>query len=79
MDLKKRWHRLKIFEVRTLEWIPKFVIACCVLHNICIMQNDLMELEQWGLENVPNEDNEADIVERELLRLGNEKRNVNIM
>lgn len=79
MDLKKWRHRLKIFEVRTLEWIPKFVIACCVLHNICIMQNDLMELEQWGLENVPNEDNEADIVERELLRLGNEKRNVNIM
>lgn len=24
--------------------IPQFIIACCVMHNICILQNDNMEI-----------------------------------
>lgn len=24
--------------------IPEFIIACCVLHNICILQNDVITI-----------------------------------
>ncbi|XP_066583374.1 putative nuclease HARBI1 [Prorops nasuta] len=30
--------------------IPKFVIACCVLHNICVQQNDLIPVEACDVE-----------------------------
>ncbi|KAG5871103.1 hypothetical protein JTB14_035800 [Gonioctena quinquepunctata] len=44
--LQKKFRILKdLLDVRRLDWIPKYVIACCVLHNICIMQNDLMKVE----------------------------------
>lgn len=25
-----------------IKYIPRFIIACCVLHNICILKNDMM-------------------------------------
>lgn len=24
--------------------IPKYIIACCILHNICILQNDFIDI-----------------------------------
>lgn len=24
--------------------IPKYIVACCILHNICILQNDFIEI-----------------------------------
>lgn len=38
--LKGRWRRLKQLNMARIDLIPKTVVACCVLHNICVMQND---------------------------------------
>lgn len=40
--LKIRWRKLlyKLYMIR-IDLIPVFIVACCVLHNICILQNDL--------------------------------------
>lgn len=43
--LKGRFRILKFLDMHRIDWIPKIVIACCVLHNICIMQNDLLQEE----------------------------------
>lgn len=69
---------LKFLDVRCLEWIPKYVIACCVLHNICILQGDVMDLEPEDIRNdADNGNNEArhNGDDRERRRLGNIKRN----
>jgi len=34
-----------------IETIPKVIIACCVLHNICIAYNDLIEIENEECES----------------------------
>lgn len=26
------------------ELIPKYIIACCILHNICLLQNDMIDI-----------------------------------
>lgn len=49
--LKKRWRCLKFLDVRNIEWIPKYIMACCVLHNICIMENDLWDLDVIEINN----------------------------
>lgn len=59
-----------------LEWIPKYIIACCILHNICIMQDDILEVHF-----IPNEDDGDEIgipreAERQRLYLGRQKRDV---
>lgn len=43
--LKKRFRCMKFLDVRTLTYIPKYIIACCVLHNICILKNDILDIE----------------------------------
>ncbi|KAJ8948112.1 hypothetical protein NQ318_008465 [Aromia moschata] len=50
--LKHRFRRLKFFENDNLEFIVKCVIACTVLHNVCLKFNDLAEYD-------PEEDNDA--------------------
>lgn len=34
--LKGRFRRLKYVDMRRVDLIPKLVIACCILHNLCI-------------------------------------------
>lgn len=73
---KKRFRCLKsLLDVKCLDWIPKYVIACCVLHNICIMQNDIFDIEVQAHNN--EEENELGFrdADREQLRLGIQKRN----
>lgn len=24
--------------------IPKYIIACCILHNICLLKNDIIDI-----------------------------------
>ncbi|KAG5874829.1 hypothetical protein JTB14_009288 [Gonioctena quinquepunctata] len=44
--LQKRFRCLKeLLDMQCLEWAPKYVIACCVLYNICILQNDIIDFE----------------------------------
>jgi hypothetical protein len=57
--LKKRFRCLKdTFDVRNLTQIPKMIIACCVLHNICILQNDVMDI---NLDDIEQDDEEPDL------------------
>lgn len=28
-----------------IKHIPEFIIACCVLHNICILKNDMIDCQ----------------------------------
>ncbi|KAJ8914026.1 hypothetical protein NQ315_012050, partial [Exocentrus adspersus] len=37
--LKNRFRCLQHLNVLSIEWIPKYIVACCVLHNICIENN----------------------------------------
>ncbi|KAJ8931811.1 hypothetical protein NQ314_015207 [Rhamnusium bicolor] len=56
--LKKRFRCLIFLDVLCMEWIPKYIIACCVLHNICIQNNDILDMEE-----IINNENIADEVE----------------
>lgn len=38
--LKKRFRQLMKIEIRDVDRITKFIITCCVLHNICIDDGD---------------------------------------
>jgi len=48
--LKGRWRRLKYLDMSNISQIPRVIMACCVLHNICLMSNDHID--------VPAEDEE---------------------
>ncbi|XP_071651150.1 putative nuclease HARBI1 [Temnothorax longispinosus] len=42
--LKGRWRSLLHYlAIESVERIPYHILACCVLHNICLMRNDEME------------------------------------
>lgn len=30
--------------MRKIDLIPNYIMACCVLHNICLMRNDMIEI-----------------------------------
>lgn len=35
---------LDILPMRRVDLIPKYIIACCILHNICLLKNDLIDI-----------------------------------
>lgn len=35
-NLKKRFRQLMHLELRTIQWLNKFIISCCILHNLCV-------------------------------------------
>jgi len=41
--LKDRWRRLKNVTVYKIEKASNIVMACCALHNFCLINNDLAE------------------------------------
>ena len=41
--LKGRFRRLKYVDMSRIDIIPKMIIACCVLHNLCIDGCDLLD------------------------------------
>lgn len=50
--LKTRWRR--IFDRLSLvdiKRIPEYVVATCVLYNICILHNDLMNEDAENIDN----------------------------
>lgn len=51
--LKGRFRRLKYLDMNRIDLIPQVVIAACVLHNICIMEDDSVE---EFLEDDPEQD-----------------------
>jgi len=63
---------LDTLPMRRTDLIPKYIIACCILHNICLLQNDMID--------IPIIINEPNIAELQLeengeQREGIEKRN----
>ncbi|XP_071572649.1 putative nuclease HARBI1 [Temnothorax nylanderi] len=45
--LKGRWRSLlHVLAVNDIEFVPYDILACCVLHNICLLQKDELELEE---------------------------------
>lgn len=42
--LKGRFRRLKHLDMKRTDLIPPVIIACCVLHNICIDKGDTIDL-----------------------------------
>jgi hypothetical protein len=75
--LKKKCKCLKDnLDVRCIDWLCKYIMACCVIHNICILQNDVLDLNAEDIENENGEEfNEDIIMERDRLRMGQQKRN----
>lgn len=61
--------------MRRIDLIPKYIIACCVLHNICILHEDIIDVpviveeDVNELNIVQNNENEQDVQD------GIEKRN----
>ncbi|XP_018577163.1 protein ALP1-like [Anoplophora glabripennis] len=41
--LKSRWRILKYINVNTVEKAVKIIVACCVLHNFCLVSGDAWE------------------------------------
>nr|CAI5869478.1 unnamed protein product [Callosobruchus analis] len=69
--LKGRWRQLLQLEFHEVDKITKFIMACCVLHNICIYNVDL-----WDdpYEEAPNDVFENHHPENDLRWLGERKR-----
>lgn len=40
--------------MRRIDLIPKYIMACCVLHNICIMRNDMIEIPIIAEDRIEN-------------------------
>ncbi|KAF4514116.1 UNVERIFIED_CONTAM: hypothetical protein B566_EDAN019100 [Ephemera danica] len=52
--LKCRWRRLHYLDMSLIKFIPKVILACSVLHNICILQSDgQFELPPIVLREIP--------------------------
>lgn len=44
--LKGRWRSLlHVLAVNDIKFAPYHIFACCVLHNICLLQDDKLELQ----------------------------------
>lgn len=53
--LKRRFRSLRtLLAIDRTDLIPFHILACCILHNICIMQGDTLDLE--ANEDVPQID-----------------------
>lgn len=69
--LKGRFRSLldKLHMKRT-DLIPQYIIACCVLHNICILNEDIMDVPLLVEANInehniaPNNDNQEGVEKR---------------
>ncbi|KAH8031856.1 hypothetical protein HPB51_021045 [Rhipicephalus microplus] len=48
--LKKRFRQLMYLELHSIHWLNKFIVSCCILHNLCIDYGD----------EEPDDDNDDD-------------------
>lgn len=50
--LKMRWRRiLELCQINTTEIIPFYIIACCILHNLCLKRDEEFEYPVFFNEN----------------------------
>jgi DDE superfamily endonuclease len=69
--LKCRFRRLKYLNMFRLEWIPRVIIVACMLHNICIENDDYIEIDDLAVIENDDEEEQRD----EMTSDGNLKRN----
>ena len=61
--LKGRFRRLKYLDMSQIDLVPKFIVACCVLHNLCIQHYDLIEVEEGSHGDGDNVDDDATVIQ----------------
>lgn len=49
-----RFRRLKYLDMKKVELVPQTIIACCVLHNICLQFDDNQWMNNLISEQQPN-------------------------
>ncbi|XP_018315246.1 putative nuclease HARBI1 [Mycetomoellerius zeteki] len=59
--------------MRRIDLIPDYIMACCVLHNICLMKNDMIEIPIIVEDQIQNNINDLEL-NTLLHRQGKEKR-----
>jgi len=64
---------LDTLPMQRTDLIAKYIIACCILHNICLMQNDLIDIPI--IVNQANNTQQHETLENTEQREGIEKRN----
>jgi DDE superfamily endonuclease len=69
--LKGRFRRLKFLNMSRLEMIPRVVIVACMLHNLCIQNNDYIDVDEMFEQEHEDENIENDGMTHD----GNAKRN----
>jgi len=85
--LKQRFRQLQMLEFHTVDKLTKFVMAVCVLHNICIMKNDTEAIfdSNWNIgddndasghpeDDIPENIPRSDLVGTAMKLLGEQKR-----
>lgn len=74
--LKKRFRSLlTVLDMNRTDLIPEYIIACCVLHNICLLKEDEFPIDEIIEENANINDINDNGQNRALLAEGVEKRN----
>jgi len=72
--LKGRFRSLlDTLPMQRTDLIPKYIIACCILHNICLLHNDNIDIPV--IVNEPNIEQEAQVLDDNIHGEGVEKRN----
>lgn len=54
--LKGRFRRLKFMETRRLDLISLLIVVGCILHNICLLNGDVMHFPEENDNNVEQND-----------------------
>lgn len=51
---KGRWRSIiDCLPIVTLEKIPEYLVATCVLHNICILKKDMIDFDETDQQDIP--------------------------
>lgn len=76
--LKGRFRSLStLLDMERVDLIPDFIMACCVLHNICFLQNDdFTFIEPDVLETLDTDNNQQLIQQRRDNNAGHVKRDL---
>ena len=79
--LKQRFRQLTRLDFFTVKRMCKFVLACCVIHNLCIAEGDLWEEEfieddapESASERMNGEESDETLTDAALKHLGELKR-----
>lgn len=73
--LKNRFRILKYMDVQNIDWGVKYIIVCCVLHNACILKNDILDINFESQLDINDDEVSGGETDRNRHTQGVEKRN----